>query len=330
MRSRWAGLGLVSMVALVLSACGGGGGGSNNPVPGSSLADQLAAAAAEPANDTATNSSSAFAAVQDAGVPAVVVNSPPQINFTVFSDGEVKTDLTASNLRFAIAKLVPGEGGEPDDWVNYIYRTETASAGVGPGGNPAMASALQANTESAAAERLEFHQEGYYTYTFATDITDPAQTQGVAFEPGRTHRIAIQLSYTNAAGESVLVNPYFDFTIDGDGNSVAVTDPNLTRKMADVSSCNSCHERLALHGGGRVDVQFCVMCHNPGTTDANSGNVLTLATMVHKIHAGRLLKTRLDEGEGGEQFTIWGFRDSEHDFSEVGFTLFPLPAALPI
>ena len=320
MRSRWAGLGLMSMVALVLGACGGGGGGgSNSPVPGSSLADQLVAAAAEPANDTATNSSSAFAAVQDAGVPAVVVNSPPQINFTVFSDGEVKTDLAASNLRFAIAKLVPGTGGEPDDWVNYIYRTETASAGVGPGGKPVMASALQANTESAAAERLEFHQEGYYTYTFATDITDPAQTQGVAFEPGRTHRIAIQLSYVNAAGETVLVNPYFDFTIDGDGKSVAVTDPNLTRKMADVSSCNSCHEKLALHGGGRVDVQFCVMCHNPGTTDANSGNVLTLATMVHKIHAGRLLKTRLDEGKGGEQFTIWGFRDSEHDFAEVGF-----------
>jgi phosphomannomutase len=35
------------------------------------------------------------------------------------------------------------------------------------------------------------------------------------------------------------------------------------------------------------------MCHNPGTTDANSGNVLTMQTMTHKIHAGRLLKSKL-------------------------------------
>ena len=67
------------------------------------------------------------------------------------------------------------------------------------------------------------------------------------------------------------------------------------------------------HGGGRVDVQYCVMCHNPGTTDANSGNVLTMQTMVHKIHAGRLLAA------GGQQYVIWGYRDSEHDYSEVGF-----------
>ncbi len=109
----------------------------------------------------------------------------------------------------------------------------------------------------------------------------------MVFEPDRTHRVVIQLSYKNAAGETVLVNPYVDFTVDAAGKSVFVTDPSKTRKMADVSSCNGCHDKLALHGGGRVDTQYCVMCHNPGTTDANSGNVLNMATMVHKIHAGR-------------------------------------------
>jgi OmcA/MtrC family decaheme c-type cytochrome len=94
----------------------------------------------------------------------------------------------------------------------------------------------------------------------------------------------VQLSYVNAAGETVKVNPYFDFTIDANGKSVAVTDPTKTRKMTDVSSCNSCHEKLALHGGGRVDTQYCVMCHNPSTVDPNSGNNLNLPTLVHKIH----------------------------------------------
>ena len=89
--------------------------------------------------------------------------------------------------------------------------------------------------------------------------------------------------------------------------------------MTDVSSCNGCHEKLALHGGGRVDTQFCVMCHNPGTTDANSGNVLTLSTMAHKIHAGKLLKAKLDAGKGGEDYTIWGYRNTKDDYAEVGF-----------
>ncbi|MDD5334999.1 MAG: OmcA/MtrC family decaheme c-type cytochrome, partial [Rhodoferax sp.] len=110
---------------------------------------------------------------------------------------------------------------------------------------------------------------------------------------------------------------YIDFTLDANGKSVLVTDPAKTRKMTDVASCNGCHEKLALHGGGRVDTQFCVMCHNPGTTDANSGNVLNLATMVHKIHAGKLLYSKL--AAGGEDYTIWGYQNSKHSYADVGF-----------
>ncbi len=314
----------------VLTACGGGGGGGGTttttpPPAGSSVASTIASAAAVTTNDTSTNSAASFMVVQSAGVPAVTIHSPPVVNFTVFSDGAVKTGLALSNVSFAIAKLVPGTNGDPDQWVNYIYRKETATAGVGPNGTPALASAMQATSDgkqtdpALAAAQLVYNADGYYTYTFKTDITDPTQTNGVVFEPNRTHRIAIQLSYTNAAGTTVLVNPYFDFTVDASGNSVAVTDPSQTRKMTDVSSCNSCHEKLALHGGGRVDTQFCVMCHNPGTTDANSGNVLTLATMAHKIHSGKLLKEELDAGKGGEDYTIWGYKDSKNDYAEVGF-----------
>jgi OmcA/MtrC family decaheme c-type cytochrome len=315
------------LASLVLAGCGGGGGSSTPPPPpaAQTLQEAIAAAAAQAANDTASNSSASFTVLQSAGVPAVTVASPPKVNFTVFSDGAVKQGLALTNISFAIAKLVPGSNGDPDQWVNYVYRKETATAGVGPNGTPVLASAMQATTDgkqsdpALAAAQLVYNADGYYTYTFKTDIKDIAQTNGVVFEPDRTHRIAIQLSYTNAAGETVRVNPYFDFTVDASGNSVAVTDPTKTRKMTDVSSCNSCHEKLALHGGGRVDTQFCVMCHNPGTTDANSGNVLTLATMAHKIHAGKLLKAALDAGKGGEQYTIWGFQNSKHDFSEVGF-----------
>jgi OmcA/MtrC family decaheme c-type cytochrome len=310
--------------ALALAGCGGGGGSeapvtpTPPPVTSGGLKSAIDAAAGNSANDTATNSSASFTVLQDAGQPAVTVQSPPKVNFAVFSDGRAKTDLALSNVSVAIAKLVPGTNGNPDQWVNYISRTETATAGVGPNGHPALASAQQATTDSKqtdpalAAQQLVLNPEGYYTYTFRTDIKDPTKTNGVVFEPNRTHRVAIQLSYTNAAGETVLVNPYFDFRFDAQGNSVPV-QASETRKMADVSSCNSCHDKLGLHGGGRVDVQFCVMCHNPGTTDANSGNVLTLSTMVHKIHAGKLLASQ------GVDFTIWGYGNSKHDYAEVGF-----------
>ena len=317
-----------ALLAWVLAGCGGGGGSepASTPPPATpaTVSQTIAAAGALAANDSSTNSSAPFTVLQSAGVPAVTIGSPPKVNFTVFSDGAVKTGLGLGNMSFAIAKLVPGTNGDPDQWVNYIYRKETA-AGVGPNGTPALATAMQATTDGKQstpdlqALQLVYNPDGYYTYTFKTDIRDIALTNGVVFEPDRTHRIAIQLSYTNAAGETVRVNPYFDFTIDANGNAVAVTDPGKTRKMTDVSSCNSCHEKLALHGGGRVDTQFCVMCHNPGTTDANSGNKLTLATMAHKIHSGKLLKAALDTGKGGEDYTIWGFGNSKHDYAEVGF-----------
>jgi OmcA/MtrC family decaheme c-type cytochrome len=317
--NRWV---IAASMALALAACGGSDSPAPPPAsntPAATVKDAVAAAGAVASNDTSTNSSASFTVLQTAGVPAVVVSSPPKVNFTVFSDGKVKEGLTTSNVRFAIAKLIPGTNGNPDQWRSYVSRVETAAAGVGPNGTPALATAVQATTDSSTPAQLVYNADGYYTYTFTTDITDPTKTNGVTYEPGLTHRVAIQLSYTNNAGETVLVNPYFDFTLDSSGKSVAVTDPTKTRKMTDVSSCNGCHEKLALHGGGRVDTQYCVICHNPGTTDANSGNVLTLATMAHKIHSGKLLKSELAAGKGGEDYTIWGYQNSKHDYAEVGF-----------
>ena len=323
-----------AFVALVLglSGCGGGGGGDATPPPDGttppptvSVAAALAAAGAQAANDASVNSTAGFSVLQQNGVAAVTVNSPPKINFAVFSDGKVVPSVALGSVSFALAKLVPGSNGDPDKWVSYVYRTEVASPTVGPNGAPVLAQALQATTDpkqsdaTLAAGQLVYNPDGYYTYTFRTDIKDPAwtatsgttkySTNGVAYEPNRTHRVAIQLSYKNAAGELIRVNPYFDFTIGADGKSVAST----ARKMVDIATCNNCHDKLALHGGGRVDTQYCVLCHNTGTTDANSGNVLTLSTMVHKIHAGKLLH------EQGENYVIWGNANSKHDYSEVGF-----------
>ena len=307
---RWS---LAFFVLAGVAGCGGGGGGGGAQAPAAGVLDAIAKASAIATNDTAVNSSSAFTVVQNAGVAAVTVNSPPVVNFTVFSDGKIKTGLAIANVRFAIAKLVPGVNNVPDQWVNYITKQIASKPGFGPGGTPVLASAPQATTDTAAATQLVYNPAGYYTYTFSTDIKS---VPGVTYDPNLTHRVAIQLSYKNAAGADVLVNPYIDFRI-VDGKSVIVTDPSKTRKMTDVASCNGCHEKLALHGGGRVDTQYCVMCHNPGTVDPESGNNLNLSTMVHKIHAGKLLKSQLTAG--GEDYTIWGYGNSKNSYAEVGF-----------
>jgi OmcA/MtrC family decaheme c-type cytochrome len=85
--------------------------------------------------------------------------------------------------------------------------------------------------------------------------------------------------------------------------------------IAATENCNRCHDPLAIHGGGRIEIEYCVTCHNAGSTDANSANTVDMKVMVHKIHMGRNLPS---VQEGGE-YAIWGFRDSKHDYSHVAY-----------
>jgi OmcA/MtrC family decaheme c-type cytochrome len=88
-------------------------------------------------------------------------------------------------------------------------------------------------------------------------------------------------------------------------------DAPATRSIATVDSCNECHGELAIHGGGRRQVEYCVTCHNPGSTDANSGETVDFSVLAHSLHRG------IDLPVG--PYVIWGYRDSEHDYSHVGY-----------
>jgi len=306
-----------------LAGCGGGGdssGGGTTTPPPTNLAGAISAAAADPANDAATNPGAVFNVMQNAGAAVVTVASPPVIRFTVISDGKVVQGLNQNNVRIALAKLVRGTNGNPDDWVNYYSGTEVPNPNVGPGGSAVLpGGAPQASTDPRSAAQFVYKADGYYEYTFQTDVlnvTDPLDPTKKLWDPSATHRVGMQLSYQNAAGETIQNNPTFDFTFSsasGAFTSVAVTDPAQTRKVVDVTSCNQCHGRLAVHGEHRFDPQFCVMCHNERTTDANSGNNLRMKTMIHKVHAGRRLANATPVGQ---DYMIWGYGDSLHDFAD--------------
>jgi OmcA/MtrC family decaheme c-type cytochrome len=59
-------------------------------------------------------------------------------------------------------------------------------------------------------------------------------------------------------------------------------------------------------------MEYCVTCHNQGTVDQDSGNSLDFAHLLHSVHMG-------DDRMGAVPFTIWGYSDFDHDYSEVHF-----------
>jgi OmcA/MtrC family decaheme c-type cytochrome len=231
----------------------------------------------------------------------------PVIEFTLKSSaGTGLTGLTEA--RFAVAKLIPGASGNSARWQSYINRNATPDGGL----------VIQATTESAyisgAADptrgTLVSLGSGNYRYTFANDLSLVSTTSDsngdgnnevldVTYEAGATHRIGIQNgSSTNPSGlTSFKANGYVDVVPnsllpDGGTASTLLGD---TRAIVSKAACNNCHGLLNIHGR-RYETGYCVICHNPGSTDAPTGNTVDLKVMVHKIHMGEELPSVRDGG----------------------------------
>ncbi len=213
---------------------------------------------------------------------------------------------SSGQLRFGVAKLVPAAAGAPNTWQSYINNNVTGvTSALGP---PALTNALQATTERTGT--LVSHGDGTYTYTFATNlstVTNPITGLAIGFDPTLTHRVAIQMSGSVAGVPLPPANATYDLRPDGQPITV-------TRDIAQTSSCNECHGKLALHGGGRVDVEYCVTCHNPGTTDPETGNSVNMPYMVHAIHGA---DKRFEQGLPA--YEVVGFGATVHDYAEVTY-----------
>lgn len=285
---------LLLFAASLFTGCSGGGGGGSTPAP------------SQPVVDAATMSNETLSAVSLRATDIkVTINSPPVVTFKLLTAAgnpikglgiaSTSTPTSLNYMRFTIAKLVPGTNNAPDQWVNYLV---TATS--------------RPTTENVAAGLVD-NGDGSYTYTFAKNITDPTQTNGVTYQPTLTHRLAIQISGTIPGTAITLANPaniIYDF-IPATGKAVSATDTQ--REITLIAKCNECHEKLAFHGGGRVETRYCVVCHTDQrkigrTNSASTGGVFTgttyiadgevqgdFAIMVHKIHMGnRLTKTGYD------------------------------------
>ncbi len=290
--------GALALVLLLVAACSGGGGGTAAPdvQPGPPAANGNVTPPA-PLPPIPQPNRYAEASTATAAITAVTVESPPVVNFSVADGAGVGlTGLTSSNVRFHIAKLVPGANGDSAQWQSYINRLKT------PAVHPENAPAIQSMSDSGG--ELVDHGDGTYTYTFGTDITNVTSPMAVAFEPTLTHRVAVQFS------GGPVINPTYDWI-----PATGATSGLLTKDVVATEACNTCHNPLALHGGGRQETKLCVTCHNAGTSEPNSQESMDLAVLVHRIHMGK----NLPSVQAGGEFVVYGFRDSRHDYSHIAY-----------
>lgn len=185
-------------------------------------------------------------------------------------DGLAITNLFDSDGRFAIARLVLGAvAGDPTEWQTILSSESFTEAGG------------------------SFQNLGGGSYRYVS-VFDPTSVPIVA---GETLRVAIQIS----ADDIPAGNGWCDFDANTSSPNGCAGPVAVTRDIVQTANCNGCHgatndTKLAFHGGGRTEVEYCVVCHNPGLGDADMTN------MVHKIHYGE----NLSQGYG--------------DYSDVIFT----------
>ena len=245
-------------------------------------------------------------------ITSVTISGPPVVKFQLADqNGIALKGLPAADIGWVIAQLVPGQNGTSSQWNSYIYATATPSGC--PSGATACDSApkVQATTESAKNGTLVDNGDGTYQYTFKTDITkDPT----VKYDATLTHRVAFEIR-----GLAQANNAAYTFQ-----PSTGATTGIFSREIVETATCDSCHSSLSAHGGARVEVQYCVMCHNPGTTDPYSGNTVDMKVMIHKIHTGiNLPSIKTASGPPntaptlGIGYWIVGYMESLNNFNTV-------------
>ena len=96
--------------------------------------------------------------------------------------------------------------------------------------------------------------------------------------------------------------------------------PEPRRMVVPEAHCSASHKDVLMHGNWRTDLEYCVMCHAPWTTDqnrrpgldpvSNPPESVSMAYMIHKVHRGHELLNG---------YTVWGYGPTEHDFSHVHY-----------
>ena len=249
---------------------------------------------------------------------SVSPSGQPVVEFTLVNeDGIPLKALPAGDVSFAIAKLVPpgtqlkafpGLAAPAPlvvpQWQSYLYNMAKPATGAGTSADPVVGTTAEpeAATESGSKGVLLDNGDGTYQYTFSKDIeTDPV----VSYDASLVTRVGLEVR-----GLAPANSPVYTFI-----PATGVTSGFDAQDVVDDGACIACHQQLALHGGARTEVRYCVVCHNPSSIDPSSGNTLDFNVMIHKIHMGVDLPSVLS----GTNYYIFGFQNAISDFSDVAY-----------
>lgn len=217
-----------------------------------------------------------------------------------FKDGSghliAQSELT--DCRVILDYLDDAVDGDTAHYVSYTTRFDDPDKVPNSGDE-----AVQADYDSARLTGLSYNGDNTFTYKFAKTIA-------ADYDPARSHMLAMQVQRRFVVdGLIYKTNVEYPF-IPAGGNAAPAR-----REIVSTEACNGCHTRLSVHGDIRRDVQLCIQCHTPQTTDAQSGNSLNFAELIHKLHRG----AELPSVQGGTPYEIIGFNNSVNDYSEVEF-----------
>lgn len=240
--------------------------------------------------------------------PGVVVNVidvkipadlKPEVTFELTDEKENAIPLSdLTDARFILTYLEEAAAGDTSHHVSYTTTLEDPDRTPNSGDE-----AVQAGYDSARLAGITSNDDGTHTYKFATAV--PAD-----YDPTRPHQIAGQFRRVFVVdGLEYKYNLAYPF-IPADAKQAVET-----REIVATETCNNCHTRLSVHGDVRREVQLCITCHTDQSTDAQSGNSLDFAMMIHKIHRG----AELPSVQAGEPYEIVGFGGQAFDFSHVEF-----------
>ena len=288
------------VVALLLAACegppgpDGPTGGSGSPgLDGSTGEPGGSGSPGDPAGPAPwlTQPSVAIAISQLA-----VTASAATVSFTLTDGNGAGLDVSGAltdgtvAVSFVLAQLGQDRDGSPGAYTAYTTAIQTSPT--------TGATAVQATAESSGTLTTVDVRRGTYTYQFAAPLTGflASQPQTVAALAVRTAGAAQAI-----ARDLTTVRP--------DGGAV------VTREVVTAGACNACHRTLAAHGGRWTEPRQCVLCHQPQSSDPDTGNTVDFPVMVHKIHRG----AGLPSVAAGGHYQIIGFAQAVHDFSSVVF-----------
>jgi OmcA/MtrC family decaheme c-type cytochrome len=193
-------------------------------------------------------------------------------------------------LGFVLSQLAQNPDGSAGQYTAYTTLVQTSPI--------TQVSAVQATTESTGTLRPVDLAKGTFQYDVAAPLTglDSTLTQTVGALAVRTIGAAESLSSVT-------------FSARPDHGAIA------TREVVTSATCDSCHRTLAGHGGRWTKPEQCVLCHQPQSSDPDTGNTVDFKVLIHKIHRGQDLPSVV----AGTPFQIIGFNQSVNDFSTVEF-----------